>query len=162
MRTIGILIVIGIVAIGFLVLKHIADKTAVPKNLVLTGSTNRWQTSDFVLPKGKNFNIVLGLPEGIAPAEGQYSGTAILLNSSNVIASIPFDAAHSTPASWLSEHKLAAYILTWPTNHPPIRLDDVMTAGTAYRLVVNFSNTLPDQGDLWLTYLQEWKDRQSQ
>ena len=140
-------------------LKHFADKTAVPKELLLTSSTNRWQASDFILPNGKNVNVVLGLPEGVVPVEGQYSGEAILLNSSNIIVSIPFDAAHSTPASWLSEHKLAAYILTWPTNRPPIRLDDVLTAGTSYRLIVNFSNAPPDQGAFWLTYLQEWKDR---
>ncbi|HRZ38117.1 MAG TPA: hypothetical protein P5534_17355 [Candidatus Paceibacterota bacterium] len=159
MRVGEILIVVVVVGVGFLALKKFADKTSVPREILLASSTNQWRSSTFPLPKGKNFNLLLGLPEGTSVAEEQFSGVLELSISSNVVTRIPFNAEHTTPASWLSKYKLDAYILTWPTNRPLVRLDNVLAVGSSYSLAVKFSNQPPAQATVWLTYLQEWKDR---
>lgn len=159
MRGRDVLMVVVVAGVGFLGLKQFADKTSVPREILLVSSTNQWRSSTFTLPKGKRFNLVLAFPEGTSLTGKQFSGLLELSNSSNVLISIPFDVEHTTPASWLSKYKLDAYILTWWTNRPLMSLDSVLAVGSSYSLAVKFSNQSPAQATVWLTYLQEWKDR---
>lgn len=152
---------IGIVAFAFMLwgIKFRAGKTELPRQLLLTSATNEWKAATFSLTKGDHYNLVLGLPRGTEVKAGEFLGNVALLHGSRVLLEVPFDVVIATPASWLMNQNLDAYILTWPTNSAPTRLDAIVEPGRSYTVTISFSNGPPPVGSLWLTYLQEWRYR---
>jgi len=150
----GILAFLGIASV-LLLCKVIGDRTDVTRALLLTGATNRWQAVNFIIGEGHHYNIVLGLQRGAIIKSEELRGSLRLMSGSKVVVEIPFDVAISPCASWLMDHGLDAYVLTWPTNAPPTCLDTFFEVGGVYTLVVDFCGALPSEGSLWLTYLQQ-------
>jgi len=153
------IVVFGLILWG---IKHKADKTELSRQLQLTSASNEWKGVTFSLGKADHYNLVLGLPRSADVRGDGFCGKVALSQGSRKLLEIPFDAAVATPASWLMDQDLNSYILTWPTNSTPTRLDAVLETGRSYTATITFSNKPPSVGSLWLTYLQEWKDRKSQ
>jgi len=125
--------------------------------VLLTDAKSNWQSNVFTCPRGANFYLVFGVPQGAAVTEN-VSGTVAVLSEETLVAEIPFDTKQSTVASWLSKQQLQAYVLNWPPNATPTRLDGRLIPGRDYRVNLNFQSP-PQIGSVWFVFTQTARDR---
>ncbi|MCW5556146.1 MAG: hypothetical protein KIS67_28830 [Verrucomicrobiae bacterium] len=126
--------------------------------VLLSDAKSNWQSNVFTCPRGANFYLVFGVPQGATSTTENVIGTVAVLSDETLVAEIPFDAKQSTVASWLSKQQLEAYVLNWPTNATPTRLDGRLIPGRDYRVKLNFQSP-PEIGSVWLVFTQTARDR---
>ena len=137
---------------------RIVEGTPHVEAILLTDAKSNWQSNVFTCPRGSNFYLAFGVPQGAASTTENVTGTVAVLSNETLVAEIPFDTKQSTVASWLSKEQLQAFVLNWPTNATPTRLDGQLIPGRDYRVNLNFQSP-PKIGSVWFVFTQTARDR---
>lgn len=126
--------------------------------LLLTDAKSNWQPKVFTCPRGSNFYVVFGVPKSTTSTTENIAGTLTVLSNETLVAEIPFETQRSTEASWLSKHKLQAYVLNWPTNATASRLDGRLIPGNDYQVKLDLRST-SSSGSVWFVFTQTQRER---
>jgi hypothetical protein len=111
------------------------------------------QSLSLIWPKGNHFDFVVGIPR---TNHVVLSGDLVVSRANSRLTNINFTTEQSTEANWLHSGNLTAYIVTLPSNKPPIRLDQLVHDGQLINIECNVTNLPVENTNVtfWICYLE--------
>jgi hypothetical protein len=121
-------------------------------NRKLADCTADTLTIELVCPRGRSFQLLLGVPEprGRTLSPPPFRGEVVIEQRGQEVRRFAIHTSTAAPSNWLDHERLGAYILS---RNPPARLSNVLKAGQPYRMTVRFARRPPAGTSLWLHWV---------
>ncbi len=124
----------------------------VEQSVKLLDFGNGSTSASFSVPKGKGYELVIGIPATLDDAPPAFSGSISLTNSDSRSWYSAFDSTNTTKCNWLYNRSLAGYIVRSRHSGTIDMLGGMFTPNSTNVLRFEFQGEPGATGSVWLFY----------
>jgi hypothetical protein len=138
-----------------------ALNTLIPHSIKLVDCTNSILKVHLKVPKGRGYNLVLGMP-GSEMAEKfpyKFSGRIQIIEDKSSIIDFPIGSELIQSCNWLNGE--SGFILTGFRNTNCPALSQFIHPQKDYDIEIDFDQSPPPSTSIWLFWLQAYKDKEN-